>query len=292
MISKLFESTDFVQTVELWPPGYSLEGPAQPLDRQFSWLAERVEILGEYFDAFHVADLKRPGRGYIDSVMTAVHLREKFPWIEVAPTLSARDRNKKALQESVATSLFFGIDNMILVWGDRFTEGEPGKSANVYDVVGVSGLIQLARGVQGRTKSGGLCILTPIDLGKVKDARYLAMIKAREKATSDVFLSQIFAGEAEDYLSLIDIVRSEGVKSPILHNVFPFYGHADALDISSRFGLPVSREILNQLKEGGAAAGVRIASRFRQELHDNHGKVNGVFISSRGEPELAIRLVQ
>lgn len=291
MLKRLFESTDFVQTVELWPPGFADDGPPESLDGQFSWLSERLEILGEHFDAFHVADLKRPGRWYMDSLMTAIRLKEKFPWVVVVPTLSARDRNAKALRQAIASALFFGIDNLTLVWGDRFNQRNARSPRNVYDVAGVSGLVGLAREVQKRTGSSNLCVLTPIDLTKLNDARYLAMIKAREKATSDVFISQIFVGEAEDYLSLLDTLRSEGVRSPILHNIFPFYGHKDALDISRRFNLKLGKPLLDELKVGGVAAGVKIASSFREALEANKGKVNGVYISSRGEPELALRLV-
>ena len=292
MISTLFSSTDFVQTVELWPPSYPVDGPAKPLEKQFSWLSERLDILGEYFDAFHVADLKVPGRRYLDPVMTAVSLRDRFRWLEVAPTISARDRNTKALQEAVAASLFFGLDNLILVRGDPYLAADPDRSKNVYDVPGVSGLVKLARGVQSSISHANLCIMTPVDLSRLEDEKYLDVIRQREEATSNVFLSQMFFGDPDDYLSMLDHLRSEGIRSPVLHNIFPFYSYDDAVDVSLRFKVHVAKPTLDQLKEGGVSAGVKAASRFRDVLRANRGKVNGIFVSSRGEPELAIRLAE
>lgn len=290
MMKKLFDGSDFVQTVELWPPGFAIGGGSQVLDRQFGWLSERLEILGEYFDAFHIADLRVPGRRYLDSVTTSIRLKEKFPWLEVAATVSARDRNRKALQESIATALYFGLDDLILVRGDPLTSAD--RSKNVYDVGRVSDLVEIARDVQKWTSAGELCLMTPLDMVKSKDAEYLETIKQRERAGSDVFLTQMFAGEPEEYLEMLDRVRAEGVRSPILHNVFPLYSYEDAMEISKRFGLPVAKRVLKELKEGGPAAGIKAATRFREAMQSNKGKVNGIFVSSRGEPELAIRLIR
>jgi 5,10-methylenetetrahydrofolate reductase len=281
-----------VQTVELWPPSWPVEGPSSSLDNQFSWLSERLEILGKYFDAFHVADLKNPRRRYMDSVITSLQLKQKQPWLEIMPTLTVRDRNKKSFYGVVASILNSGIDNLILVWGDPFTGKEQAYSSNAYDMRSVSESIRAARDVQKQFDSVNLCILSPLDLTKIRQPNYLEKVKERERSGSDVFLSQTFFGAPETYIEAIDTVRSEGIRSPILHNVFPFFGYDDALDISKRFQLPVSKELLDRLRAGGAAEGLRIASGFREALHANRGKVNGVYVSSRGEPELAIRVVQ
>ncbi len=292
MFTKLFERSDFVQTVELWPPGFSFAGPPQPPERRFSWLEERLEILGEYFDGFHVADLKVPGWRYLDSVMTAVRLKERLRWLDIAPTIATRDRNRKAMEEAVATALFFGVENLILVRGDPFPEGEAGGSKNVYDVARLSDAVKLARKVQEKVSQAELSILTPIDVARAREPSYLEMIRGREKATSDIFLAQIFGGGPDEYLELIDRIRGEGIRSPILQNVFPFYSSEDAVRVSRRFGFGVGSDLLAELKDGGVTAGVRAAGRFRDALYSNRGKVNGVFVSSRGEPELAIRLVR
>ncbi len=292
MLKRLLGSTDFLQTVELWPPGFSSAPEPRSLEYQFSWLCERLEILGEYFDAFHVADLNTPSRRYLDSVLTAVQLKQRFQWLELAPTVCSRDRNRKALEEAVSSALFFGMDNLILVRGDPLPSGPKDAPRNVYDVPGVSGLVRLAREVQGSVGAEHLCLLTPIDLTRIEDEKYLEVIRGRERATSDVFLSQIFAGEPEDYLLLIDRLRSEGIRSPVLHNVFPFLSFNDAAKLSRRFGFKVSSAVLSELKASGASAGIRNASKFRDALASNRGKVNGVFISSRGEPELALRLAR
>ncbi len=292
MLKRLLAGTDFLQTVELWPPGFSSGSGPHSLEDQFSWLCERLEILGEYFDAFHVADLNTPSRRYLDSVLTAVQLRQRFRWLELAPTVCARDRNRKALEEAISSALFFGMDNIILVRGDPFPSGPKRMPRNVYDVAGVSGLVRLARRVQKSIGLDELCLLSPIDLTRIGDESYLEVVKDRERATSDVFLSQIFTGEPEDYLLLVDRLRSEGIRSPVLHNVFPFLSFDDAAKLSRRFGFKVPRAFLSELKESGASAGIRSASRFRDALESNRGKVNGVFVSSRGEPELALRLAR
>ncbi|MBI3858950.1 MAG: methylenetetrahydrofolate reductase [Thaumarchaeota archaeon] len=235
MLSTLLENSDFVQTIELWPPSFNFEGSALSIKSQFEWLSERMEILGRYFDAFHVADLKNLKRRYLDPVMTSVYIKGKYPWLEVVPTISARDRNRKTLYGAIASALHSGIENLIAVWGDRFSTGESAYSGNVYDISGVSQLVEIAREVQRMTTTRDLCVLTPIDLTRARDEKYLALARGREKSSSDVFVSQVFLGEPERYLEMIDRVRADGIRSPILHNVFPLLGYEDALDISVHF---------------------------------------------------------
>ncbi len=290
MLHKLLARTKFLQTVELWPPeiptGRLRSGPGE-----FGRLCERVEALGEHFDAFHVVDLRIPSRTFLDSVVTAVQLKGRLRRLELAPTLSARDRNKKSLEEAISSALFFGIENLILVRGDPFPPG--GRvSRNVYDLKRVSDMVRLVRSMQAKMAVDGLCVLTPIDLTRIGDPKYLQVVRERERSTSDVFLSKTFVGAPEDYLPLLDLLRSEGVRSPVLHNVFPFFSYDDAVTMSERFGLRMPKGALERLKASGLKAGLMMASEFRDALKSNRGKVNGVYISSRGRPELALLLAR
>ncbi|MBI3859472.1 MAG: methylenetetrahydrofolate reductase [Thaumarchaeota archaeon] len=245
----------------------------------------------ENFDVFHVADLKNPRLRFADSLMTASHLKRTLRWLEVAPTLTARDRNRKSLEEAIASTIFFGIENLILIWGDPFQIDGP-SSRNVYDVRGVSGLVKVAREVQARLGARNLCIMTPVDLAKAEDKQYVQMIRRREEAGSDVFLSQPFPGEIVEYMAWLEKLRDEGVRSPILHNVFPFRSRDDALEVSRRFGLKLPKHALDRLRDGGAQAGVKMARESLNLLRANKTKADGVFVSSRGDLELASKVVE
>jgi 5,10-methylenetetrahydrofolate reductase len=250
-----------------------------------------LEILGRYFDTFHIADIKNTRRVYMDSVLTAIQLKKQHPWLEVIPTLTARDRNKRALSGTLASILNSNIENLILALGDRYKGIEREYASNVYDIGKLSELLLEARQIEGRFDDAHLCLLCPINLTRVRDDRYLRIIAGREEAGADIFLAQTYLGPIDTYLEAIDIVRSQGIESPILHNVFPFLSYEDALDVSRRFGFEVSKGSLSRLKEGGPNEGIRLAAEFRDILQSHRGKINGVYVSSRGEPELAIRII-
>ena len=248
MLKKLLGSAGFIQAVELWPPGYSPVRPGESLQRQFESLCGRMGELEGHFDAFLMADPKVPEMGFLDPVVTSIRLKEKFPRAEVAPTIASRDRNRRALQQALATSMWAGIDNLVLVRGDPFHEKGQRVPANVYDVKRVADLVRMAREAQRLTGTRDLCLLTPVDVSKSGDVEYLSILKGRERASSDAFLSQPFMGPPEDYLLGVDSIRAAGVRSPIMANVFPLYSYDDAVGISKRFGMPVPRTVLDQLR--------------------------------------------
>ena len=289
MLNRLIASRGFVKTVEVLPPR-SAEPGAGHGSADLAPYAEELRNVASHFDGIQIAEQGGRSRRRFGSVAAAVALKRATPTLELAPTLSSMGRSRESLEESIRSTMRAGVDNIILVWGDR-PPGEPAQRTTS-EVPRVSELISLARAAQSEMDVRDLCILAPINLPRLGDPKYLETVRGRERATADVFLSQPYVGEPESYLLLLDRLRSEGVRTPVLHDVFPLLSREDAVRMSQRWGFGVPRKALEELRESGRAAGLRRARAFLEALESDSRRVDGVYISSRGEPELALGLVR
>ena len=59
---------------------------------------------------------------------------------EVIPVIAVRDTNRSGVRTFFLTALSYGLDSVMLVWGDRYVDGE--GSANVYDYPSLSDAIR------------------------------------------------------------------------------------------------------------------------------------------------------
>ena len=137
-----------------------------------------------------------PGRSVrVASVLGALWVKQETQ-ADAVFTLATRDMNKVALQSLLLGAALHGLDNVVVVKGDRFTERETGTTKPVDDFT-PSGLIasiaQLNAGVDFRGRSlrapTDICVGAAIDLGHDPD-RELRLTRRKVEAGAQYFLLQ------------------------------------------------------------------------------------------------------
>lgn len=243
----------------------------------------RVEALA---DAFSLPDLRDGNRVHLNSIGIANELRRRTGSV-VIPTLTLRDSNKHNLLGAVSFAIFVGIDNLLFVRGDPYEENDLAPK-NVYDIRKLSSLISKARKLESHVATEHpLCIISPINLAKAHDQNYMNTIKEREYAGIDIFLAEQMFDDIDSYVARVETVRKFGISKPIIHSIFPLKDYEDALACVNKFGWGVSEFELANLKSKGSAYGIEMArSRYRGLLKNRH-VIEGVSISTRGNPEVA-----
>ncbi len=292
-LTEITERRLFARTIELLPPGFDIADPNKEptldMKAKFRQLVEKARIVEQWADAIHIADLRDSSRYRMNSVTTAVDLKHETG-LETIPTIALRDYSKNVIYGLLFHALRHGIENFLLVRGDRYSEEEEQHSTNVYDVNRVSQLVRLVKEVSSRS-GDKLCILGPINLNRRPRSEYLWLARERQDSGTDIFLSQPIFEEVETCLERVDKVRSYGIDRPIFHNIFPLKNYEDSLYCERRFGLKIPKRQKEKVRDGGAEEGLRMASERYHRLLENRKRVDGVYISSRGVAESVVKIL-
>jgi 5,10-methylenetetrahydrofolate reductase len=299
-ISDISESGGFVRIIELFPPGLPVpelmrDSLSIDLDLRFERLLQSVTELDALADGFCLPELKDASRIHINSIGLASELTKRTG-SAIVPTITLRDSNRQNILGSIAYGIFAGIENILVVRGDPYSGSEPGSPKNVYDSKSIASMVSAIRRLESHLANPGrigeknkrrISILSPINLVKAQDAKYLEMIRGREFAGVDLFLAETMFEEIGVHLERVKHLRKAGVKIPVIHTIFPLKSYEDAVNCSKKFGWPISREELEGLKERGAEYGLKTARRRYDELLARKELVEGVCISTRGDPAMA-----
>lgn len=292
-LTDLARQGHFIRIIEIFPPvvpaSEELKSPQRfDLKLRFDRTVQGVLRTGALADAFSLPELKDGNRIHLNSVGVATELKRRTGSVMV-PTITLRDSNKHNLLGTISYALFAGIENLLIVRGDPYSgdrfRAEP---KNVYDLNKVSSLISIVRNLESRIASEKqLCILSPINLAKSEDPGYLETIRARELSGVDLFLAEQMFEDVETYLRRIEDVRKFGIHKPILHSIFPIKDFQDAQFLIKKFGWGISEIELANLKRDGPRYGLEMAKQRYRALFHHRDLVQGVSISTRGNPEVA-----
>jgi 5,10-methylenetetrahydrofolate reductase len=293
-LSDLIRDSNFVRIVEVFPPGFpSPEGnhrPAQKYDlvMRFEQLAESIARIESIADAFSIPELKEGSRIHLNSVGIASELKKKTG-NDVIPTLTLRDSNVQNLLGTISFAMFAGLENILVVRGDPFVDENAKRSSkNVYELGKVSTFVRAIRAIESSISlEHSVCLLSPINLLRSEDPKYVSTIKERERSGVDVFLAEQMFEDIDTYLGRLRAVRKAGISKPIVHSIFPLKSYADALFCEEKFGWKIPSAELSKLKMDGSVYGLEMARRRYRWLLDNSPFVEGVSISTRGNPEVA-----
>jgi 5,10-methylenetetrahydrofolate reductase len=290
-LSELVHQGNFIRIMEMFPPGIPspeiVRGLAKyNLGIRFDRLIESIEKLESLADAFCLPELNDGRRIHLDSVGIATELKRRTG-NDIVPTVTLRDANRQHLMGSISFALFAGLENMMLVRGDPY-QGGNGEPKNVYDWKSVSSLVKIVRKLEDHLESENkLCIITPINLRKCEDLSYISVVREREVAGVDLFMAEQMFENPESYTMRIASIRKSGITRPIIHTVFPIKDYEDGINCVRKFGWSISQDELRNLKTRGSVYGLEMA-RFRyHSLLDRKDSIEGVCISTRGNPELA-----
>jgi 5,10-methylenetetrahydrofolate reductase len=274
----------FTTIVEVFPPTFSAQEAKEPLlglRQKTRDVVSRVKKIENLADAILVADLKEPERLKLSSVFTAAVIKQELG-VEAIPVITGRDMNKPAIRALVLTALAYDIHSLMLVWGDRF--GDVDQAKNVYDYPSLSAQISDARTLANRADSK-VTILAPVDISRLGTQHGLSIARSRLSAGADVLLAQPPTTDASKTLDEhLQVLDSHGLKSSVLLNVFPFRSREDIESCRTRFGWKIPTE-MEAVAEKGEASLLRAAKAVVEGARD--AKLSGVFVSTRGRPELA-----
>ncbi len=137
-----------------------------------------------------------PGRSVrVSSVLGALWVKQETQ-ADAVFTLATRDMNKVALQSLLLGAALHGLDNVVVVKGDSFTERETGATKPVDDFTPtglIASIAQLNAGVDFRGRSlrapTDICVGAAIDLGHDPD-RELRLTRRKVEAGAQFFLLQ------------------------------------------------------------------------------------------------------
>jgi 5,10-methylenetetrahydrofolate reductase len=274
----------FVSIIEVFPPNFSADDSKEPLiglTQKTQDLVARVKSIENLADAILVADVKDLSRLKLSSVFAAAILRRELG-VEAIPVITARDLNRAALKTMYLTALSYGLDSVMLVWGDRYN-GHDGVK-NVYDYKSLSEAIQDARRLSDRADLNAN-LLAPVDLSTLDSEAGLKIATSRLSSGADGLLAQPPTSDLAYTLPRhFEALSAHKFASGVLLNVFPFRSKEDIDACRTRFGWNIPKEMDEIARQGEPRLlkeGKLIADRIREQ------RLPGVFISTRGRPELA-----
>jgi len=274
----------FTTLIEVFPPNFSAEAAREPLigiKQKMRDMVARVRRIEGLADGILVADMKDPARLQLASVYTAGVLKEELG-AEVIPVIPTRDMNRKAIRTMFLTCLSLGLESVSLVWGDPYGEGDGSK--NVYDFRTLAEVLAEARALADRADVNAT-LLSPVDISALARPRGVRLAEARLKAGADLLLAQPPTSDLSRTLERhVGALRRNGLEKKVLHNVFPFRSRQDISACRERFGWDLPPE-LDRIALEGESALLKEARRVTDALRDLG--LPGVYVSTRGKPELA-----
>lgn len=290
-ISDITKSREFVRLIELFPPGipvpeFMRDSQNYDLALRFQKLVESINALETLADGFSLPELKDSDRIHLNSIGLASELRRKTG-SAIIPTLTLRDSNRQNILGAIAYAIYAEIENLLIVRGDPYPD-DLSSPKNVYDVRNIASIVSSIRAIESHLSNGSrLCVISPINLQKIGKESYLKTIRSRELAGVDILLAESLFEDIDVYMERIRTARKAGIKSPIIHNIFPLRGYDDAVACRNKFGWQISELELHMLKDKGSEFGLQMARQRYQGLLENKSIADGACISTRGDVETA-----
>ena len=283
-LSEKMERGIFTRVIEVFPPNFSEEASKEPLigiRQKMRDMITRVAKIENLADAIVVADMKDPARLQLSSIYTAAVLRDELG-AEVIPVIPTRDMNRKAIRTMFLTCLSLGLESVSLVWGDTYAAGDGVK--NVYDYKSLAGALLDARQLADRADVAAT-LLAPVNITALSTARGVKLARLRLESGADCLLGQPPTVDLHRTLERhVDLVKMSGLERRVLHNVFPFRNKEDIDNCRARFGWDLPRE-LDDIAASGEPSLLKQARGIVEALEAQ--KLPGVYVSTRGKPELA-----
>ena len=221
----------------------------------------------------------------VDSVIAAYAIRRQVEK-DVVFTIATRDMNKLAIQNHLLGASLLGLDNVIVVGGDGFTERDLTMVKNVSDFTS-TGLIAAIKSMNQGTDYRGLklrpstnfCVGATIDLGRdIYGEASLAHRKAL--AGADFFITQpeYHLDQVEQFQEIYESVAGELLSSPLFLGlqvldtkglIFGEVPEGIKGDLErGRDGADIAIELLHQFVDGGITNIYLVPPIFRGGLRD------------------------
>jgi methylenetetrahydrofolate reductase (NADPH) len=221
--------------------------------------------------------------------------------IEPMLSLCARDRNRVALEADVLGAATLGVKNFFCMSGMHQALGGFPQAAGAYDIDSVQLTQALAKMTSaGLDFSGNKLAATPSLTVAAAAHPYLrpiemALAQTRKKiaAGAQILLTDpIF--DLAGFEEWLKAVRAVGLdrQAAIIASVLPLTSVAQAEELRTQPGSPISDDIIKRLRTGDAAqAGVAIAAEIASKVKTMAG-VRGIHIHSAGCESLVAPVIK
>ena len=178
-------------------------------------------------DADFICVAYAPGRAVrVDSAMLA-HSIKHNTGKDVIFNLATRDMNKLALQSHLLGAQMVGLENVVVIKGDAFTERDLSRVKDVSDFTPtglMAALESMNRGTDFRGSKLGsatdFCIGASIDLGRGVE-REAALTHHKASSEVDFFITQpVFSTqEIASFMGAYRAISGEGISQPIFYGL-------------------------------------------------------------------------
>ena len=234
----------------------------------------------------------------VDSVTTA-HVIKQQTNRDVVFTLATRDMNKLAIQNHLLGASMLGLDNVIIVGGDRFTERDLAVVKDVSDFTS-TGLIRAIKAMNQGTdykelkmrSATDFCVGATIDLGRGTE-REARLTHRKALAGTDFFITQPVydLDRVERFQESYQKMAGERLSMPIFLGlqvldakglIFGEVPESTKQDLEKgREGTDIAIELLHQFLAGGVTNIYLVPPIFRGGLRD-YEAAQRVLEASRG----------
>ena len=284
-ITDLVRSGRFIVTSELTPP--------KGLD--LAPLLDSARGLAGVVDAFNLTD-SHNARMSMAPVGAAWRLLEEG--IEPIVQMTARDRNRIAIQADLLAAAALGVANVVLMTGDAPSHGDHPEAKAVFDLGSVE-IIEAARGLnEGRDLSGNalrgapdICIGAVVNPGNPDRDGEMARMAAKVEAGARFFQTQAVFDVAgfEHFSRLLDRFAGTGVA--VIAGIIPIKSVRMARYLNENVpGIEVPEPIVEEIAnaENVDATSVAIAARTIASLR---ALCQGVHLMTLGREKLIPEIV-
>lgn len=285
-ITDLALSGRFLVTSELTPPKGVDLGP----------LLEAAGNLAPYVDAFNLTD-SHSARMSMAPIGAARRLLEAG--VEPILQMTARDRNRIAIQADLLAAASLGVSNVVLMTGDAPTQGDHPDAKPVFDL-GAAEIIAAVQGLnQGRDMAGkalkgapDLCVGAVVNPGSANLDQEMQRMAAKVDAGARFFQTQAVYDVAAFERFAQALARFDGLGVAVIAGVIPIKSVRMARYLNDNVpGIEVPEAIIGEIAEASdvAAASAAIAARTIAGLKP---LCQGVHLMALGQEALIPAIVE
>ncbi|MEP7247960.1 MAG: methylenetetrahydrofolate reductase [Gammaproteobacteria bacterium] len=260
-LEEKIRSKTFVVTTELTPP--------KGMDLSDLWA--KAEALKGYVDAINITECPR-ARMAVEPKAVGHLLQDRG--LEAIVQITARDRNRIAIQADLLGASLLGIGNFLFMTGDNPKNGDHPDAKGVFDLTTLE-MLQAARGLRdGRDLSGNELKGAPTPfLGATANPGMPDLVREVENTRRKIDAgAQFFQTQAiydtDSLARFLDAAKLDEVA--LLAGVIPLKSAKMGAWLNGNVpGVTVPQALLDEMESAGpdgeAAAGVAIAARIIRE---------------------------
>ena len=285
-ITDLARSGRFIVTSELTPPkGLDLEP-----------LGEAARRLAGIVDAVNLTD-SHNARMSMAPIGAARRLLDEG--VEPILQMTARDRNRIAIQADLLAAAAIGVANVVLMTGDAPSNGDHPEARAVFDLGSVE-IIEAVRGLnEGRDLAGNalrgapdLCIGAVVNPGNPDLDGEMARMAAKVEAGARFFQTQAVYDDAAFERVARRLDRFEGLELAVIAGIIPIRSVRMARYLNENVpGIEVPETLIEEIAESSDvdATGTAIAARTIAGLEP---LCQGVHLMTLGREKLIPAIIE